>query len=124
VKLSERQAKVAELPWVRRLKVSPGRCQGYKYGHMPLKALYRMGSRPPVPGLKEKYRCTNAAWWRFRALKRSSGQDGDYCWVHLNAQLTRDQLEQDRLSRKLDELGWPLAPISQECTQESPSASG
>lgn len=101
--LRERQDMAARLPWVTRLKVSPGRCEALKYGHMPLKALFTMGGRPPEG--TEKYRCKNAAWWRFRALKRSRARDGDYCWSHLFAHgLQHDEVEYDRANRKIAEL--------------------
>jgi hypothetical protein len=115
MKLSERQELVSRLPWVRRLTTSPGRCEGYRASHMPLKAWFQMGDRPPDLVLREKYRCKRAAWWRFRALRRSGARDGDYCWTHLIVSgLQANEMEDKRAGRKLDELGWPAAPSSKE----------
>lgn len=105
VSRADRQAVVAALPWVTRLKKSPGRCEGYRYGHMPLKA--RSAGMEP-------YRCKNAAWWRFRSLQRSWAGDGDYCWAHLfSCGLHGDQAEMDRTQRGVERaiarlgLDWP-----------------
>jgi hypothetical protein len=64
--------------------------------HTPLKAIYRMGNKPPV-GI-DKYRCKNRAHWKFRALKKSQARDGVYCWAHLLSRgIYGDDVEYQRL---------------------------
>lgn len=67
----------------------------------PLKAIFRMGNKPPV-GL-DNYKCKKIAHWKFRALKRSQGRDGIYCWPHLLSRgIYADDLERERLRKWLD----------------------
>jgi hypothetical protein len=96
--------RVARLPWVTRLEKTQS-CDGYRWSHMPLKALYKMGDKPPVPGLKEKYRCKNRARWKFRALRNSSAKSGVYCWSHLiSCGLRGDMAEDARTTKALEEM--------------------
>jgi hypothetical protein len=88
------------------------RCDGYKWGQIPLKALYNWGpgnKYPPVG--KEKWRCENNAKYKFIALKPrandwfgETGTSGYYCYCHLQAQV-RNEREWQRLlkwSKKFD----------------------
>jgi hypothetical protein len=99
--MSERTDLIARLPWVTRLERTQP-CDGYRYTHMPGKALY--GNDPE---LLAKYKCKAPARWRFRALKRGPipAHDGTYCWRHLFALgLQHDLAEEARTSRKLAQL--------------------
>jgi hypothetical protein len=99
--MSERTELVARLPWVTRL-ARPAQCTAIK-AHTPLKALYRMGGKPPV-GL-DRYRCKQPAYWRFRSLKKSMARDGDYCWSHLRHHgLYGDMDERERTNRAMARL--------------------
>jgi hypothetical protein len=72
---------------------------------MPLKALYGRGNKPPVPGLKDKYKCKNRARWKFRALKNSNAKSGVYCWSHLfSCGLYGDMAEYERTSKALEKM--------------------
>jgi len=71
---------VARLPWVTRLEQTQD-CDGYRYAHMPLKAV-------GDPAARAKYKCRARARWQFRALAPSRrnpapAQSGTYCWSHL-----------------------------------------
>jgi hypothetical protein len=71
---------VARLPWVTRLEQTQD-CDGYRYAHMPLKAV-------GDPEIRATYKCRARARWRFRALASSrrnpaAAQSGTYCWSHL-----------------------------------------
>lgn len=98
--LSERQARIAALSYVTRL-ARPQAC-GCLRSHALLKAVFRMGGRPPVD--PAPYMCKKPAYWRFRALKRSHAQDGVYCWPHLMTRLYSDPLEEERFRRALDRM--------------------
>lgn len=74
-----------------RYQVMTQTCDGYRWGRMPLKALFA-----DMPGydssLKERYRCRVPAHWVFRALKPRGGwdtmaHDGVYCTAHLYSEL-------------------------------------
>jgi hypothetical protein len=94
----------ARLPWVTRLSESAP-CGGL-LSHTPLKAVYRMGGRPPA-GL-DAYRCKNPARWQFQALPSSAARDGIYCWPHLISRcLYGDVAEQARAEQGLAELREP-----------------
>lgn len=77
--MSTRTDLVARLPWVTRLEVTQD-CDGYRYAHMPLKAIRD-------PEVRARYKCKSRARWQFRALKRgvTPARDGTYCWSHLHA---------------------------------------
>ena len=96
----ERRAFLEFLPFVKRLKVSQP-CEGLRWGKMPLKAIYRHGPGNTLePTGTEKYRCKNAAYWKFTALKKSRARDGVYCMSHLySAGIGHDMDEQARLNR-------------------------
>jgi len=84
---AERREALAATPWIDRLKEATT-CDALKYNHMPLKAIYSMGGKPPTG--TEKYKCKSKAYWRFRALRRYSAhypyppaKDGNFCYNHL-----------------------------------------
>lgn len=77
--ISERTELAKTMPWVTYLPEGVP-CTGFM-GHTPLKAIYRMGDKPPV-GL-DNYTCKNVAHWQFKALEDSMAKSGDYCWPHL-----------------------------------------
>lgn len=90
---------VAALPWVTRLEVAVLACDGYRWSHMPGKALRD-------PELMETYRCRNWARWQFTALPPDSpvaltAQDGLYCWSHLLVQLRSSPAEEERTAQGL-----------------------
>ena len=90
------------MPWVTRLK-KPRPCDGIKYSTVALKDIYEWGPRDnpqPPRGIQDKSRCKKLAWWKFRALKKSYAEDGNYCWPHLiSAGLFRDTYEETRTKR-------------------------
>lgn len=61
-------------------KTGEGRCEAYRHSEMPGKAI-------GDPELREKYRCTRTARWRYRYLaRRGSNQPfvvKKMCWTHL-----------------------------------------
>lgn len=97
--MSELTELMARLPWVTRLDEAVP-CTGFM-SHTPLKAVYRMGNRPPVGG----YHCKKTARWQFTALPDSGARDGTYCWPHLLSRgLHADLTETCRTQRGLDKL--------------------
>jgi hypothetical protein len=100
IPLAQRQALASRLPWVTRLKKSPGRCEGYRYSRMPLKAVFP-DMKSYDPALAEKYRCKKNAWWQFRSPKRSYARDGDYCWDHLFSCGLLTEGERERMEKWL-----------------------
>jgi hypothetical protein len=97
--MTTRMDYVARLPWVTRLERTQD-CDGYRWGHMPDKALRD-------PEIRAKYKCRNRARWRFRAMKPSSrnpfpASDGTYCWPHLwSLGLQHSEAEDARTKRGL-----------------------
>ena len=105
--MSEMTELVARLPWVTRLGEAT-LCDGFM-SHTPLKAVYRMGNRPPVGG----HHCKNPALWCYQAPPESGAQDGTYCWPHLLSRcLYRDLKETARTSQELDKLQAADAPAA------------
>lgn len=97
--MSEMTELMARLPWVTRLDEAVP-CEGFM-SHTPLKAVYRMGNRPPVGG----WHCKKTAQWQFTAQPESGARDGTYCWPHLLSRgLYRDMMETTRTSQALDKL--------------------
>ena len=96
--LKKRQHFISRVPWVTRLTTPVDRCDGYRRGQMPIKAL-------SDPELREKYRCKRRGWWEFRAIPKSRrsawgnyGSGGTYCWLHLwSAGLACGMDEDERL---------------------------
>lgn len=89
---------VAQLPWVTRLEHTQD-CDGYRYNHMPLKAL-------GDPVIRAKYKCKARARWQFRALPESErnplpSASGTYCWRHLFTQMRHLGPEETRYQRKM-----------------------
>lgn len=90
---------VALLPWVRRLhdrEVGP--CQGYRWSSMSLRAAHD-------PELRERYRCSNPARWRYRYLRSLSGAGWcpdreDLCWSHLQSRAVAGYNEEDKRCRR------------------------
>lgn len=97
--MSEMTELAARLPWVTRLDEAVP-CTGFM-SHTPLKAVYRMGGKPPVGG----YHCKKTARWQFTAIPDSGARDGTYCWPHLLSRgLHADLTETWRTQRGLDKL--------------------
>jgi hypothetical protein len=95
VNRQEVQAIIAEIPWVRRLKVAVP-CQGFKAG-TPMREIYNWGpggQNPPLP----RRTCKNNAWWHFRPLKSNPFQDGskDLCWSHLFSRGIYGDMDEER----------------------------
>lgn len=67
---------------------------------MPLRAIHQWGSRdnPKPPIGKEKWRCKNAAHWRYCAKRNSDGKSGIYCQSHLWSQIYTN-VEYDRFMK-------------------------
>lgn len=78
------------IPWVIYLREKVIRCEGYRWSHMPLRDACD-------PERREKHRCSQRGYWRFKASKRSNAYDGVYCWQHLlSAGLYHDMIEVNR----------------------------
>lgn len=93
MKQEERRKKRREfllgMPFVTWVKKAQ-RCEGIKWGEVPLKALYNHGPNRSLPpeGL-EKYRCKLNGHYKFRArrVKYPESKSGTYCMQHLYTQL-------------------------------------
>jgi hypothetical protein len=81
----------ARMPWVDRL-VLPVDCEGFM-SHTPLKAVYKMGNKPPIG--RDKYRCKAKAYWRLKLRKSAR----DLCWQHLWSEMYAEPANQERLDR-------------------------
>lgn len=98
-RLSWRVEIVSLLPWVRRLRDREvGPCEGYRWSSMPLKAL-------SDPELREWYRCSNSARWRYRYLDSASRagrspRREDLCYAHLCSRVVDDGHEEARRCRR------------------------
>ena len=81
---------VARLPYVTRLDATQD-CDGYRWSHMPLKALADMDIM---------------ARWQFRALPQpDQAANGTYCWHHLfSLGLWSNPAEEDRYRKALARL--------------------
>jgi len=74
---TQRRALLSQIPWVKKL-IQGRRCEAIKWSHMSFKdAISEEG--------RERHRCRNIGYWKFRALKRSNNpaKDGIYCMSHL-----------------------------------------
>lgn len=80
----ERQQMVLALPWVTRVARNVAkRCDGLRYGEMPLYALELSDEER-----RARWGCKNLGHYRFRSLKPRGAwshraKDGAYCWSHL-----------------------------------------
>lgn len=87
-----------QLPRVTYVPDNQTRCEAYRWGHMPLWALFR----DVLPNKTDEerrerlaqQRCKKRAVFRFKKLKRSQfARSGLYCWTHMSNQVTNDPLE-------------------------------
>lgn len=98
-RLSWRAEIVSLLPWVRRLTDREvGLCEGYRRSSMPLKALCD-------PELRERYRCSNLARWRYRYLDSAnragrSPRREDLCYAHLCSSAIDGSREEEERCRR------------------------
>jgi len=101
--MTPRMQLVARLPWVTRLDEAHP-CDGYRWSHMPLKAIYGRRGQPPDPAELEKYRCRKSAWWKFEAIfpstREAQAPDGIYCWQHLFSLGLRANMAEDARFQK------------------------
>jgi hypothetical protein len=96
----ERDARIAEIPWVKRYTGKDKKCEGIKWGNVALKHLYTFGDKP-AEGIPDKARCKLRAKWHFTALRARkhegfSATTGDYCIHHLFSIIYSYQREYER----------------------------
>lgn len=86
------------LPYVRIL-LHPKPCDGYRWGKMPMKAIYGPNAKESM----EKYRCRRRAFWSYKRLParkwggvRGAGKTERYCWSHMPF----DNMDEDQRADK------------------------
>lgn len=80
----EKQDYIAKIPWVKRLK-EPVKCEGW------------VGGASLTRG---KYTCKLKAKWHFKALQKSYGDTGNYCWTHLLSRGIFSDMDEEARTKK------------------------
>jgi len=109
----------AAFPWVTRYRQSPGRCEAPRWGAMSFK---RMDEARRTGETPEAARCKRAAWWRYRALKKSHAwqPDAQLCWEHCAQQTFHYSAESDRVQRWLARHPEAVPAVLREYWGETP----